>query len=203
MLSGCTQSATCRSSDLVLTAHYSWQSRYLADLQNYNPSQQTASYGMLNLQLGLAGHRPGTNADLAALRQQCHQSAGLRAGICGRPEFRAQRHLRCRRHVWRAAMRPAGAAHGGRDGDLQVLIFAGAQCAGVTLSRVMSKTRVWLGGMSSPAPSRAIAEVGRDHQFPGVAFLHQRQRFDPAGDQLAGGKVAPSGLAWSGRTPCR
>lgn len=39
--------------DLVLTAHYSWQSRYLADLQGYNPSQQTSSYGMLNLRLGL------------------------------------------------------------------------------------------------------------------------------------------------------
>jgi iron complex outermembrane receptor protein len=39
--------------DLVLTAHYAWQSRYLADLQGYNPSQQTSSYGMLNLRLTL------------------------------------------------------------------------------------------------------------------------------------------------------
>ena len=39
--------------DLVASGHYFWQSRYLANLQNYNPSQQSASYGMLNLQLSL------------------------------------------------------------------------------------------------------------------------------------------------------
>ncbi len=50
--------------DLVLTAHYSWQSRYLAELQNYNPAQQTSAYGFLNLQLGLLDIGE-TNADLA------------------------------------------------------------------------------------------------------------------------------------------
>ena len=51
--------------DLVLTAHYAWQSRYLADLQGYNPSQQTSPYGLLNLQLALqdVAH---SGADLAA-----------------------------------------------------------------------------------------------------------------------------------------
>ena len=39
--------------DLVFSAHYFWQSRYLADLQNYNPLQQTSSYGLLNLNLDL------------------------------------------------------------------------------------------------------------------------------------------------------
>ncbi len=39
--------------DLMLSAHYFWQSRYLAELQNYNPSQQTSPYGLLNLQLTL------------------------------------------------------------------------------------------------------------------------------------------------------
>jgi iron complex outermembrane receptor protein len=39
--------------DLVLSAHYSWQSRYLADLQGFNASQQTSPYGMLNMRLGL------------------------------------------------------------------------------------------------------------------------------------------------------
>jgi iron complex outermembrane receptor protein len=41
--------------DLTLSGHYFWQSRYLAELANYNPSQQTSAYGMLNLQLTLAG----------------------------------------------------------------------------------------------------------------------------------------------------
>ncbi|MGH6827831.1 MAG: TonB-dependent receptor domain-containing protein, partial [Rhizomicrobium sp.] len=39
--------------DLVLTAHYYWQSRYLAELQHFNPSQETSPYGLLNLQLNL------------------------------------------------------------------------------------------------------------------------------------------------------
>ncbi len=41
--------------DLTLSGHYFWQSRYLVELANYNPSQQTSAYGMLNLQLTLAG----------------------------------------------------------------------------------------------------------------------------------------------------
>jgi len=41
--------------DLVFTAHYFWQSRYLAELANFNPSQETSPYGMLNLQLNLLG----------------------------------------------------------------------------------------------------------------------------------------------------
>ncbi|HKD47534.1 MAG TPA: TonB-dependent receptor [Rhizomicrobium sp.] len=39
--------------DLMFSAHYFWQSRYLAELQNYNPSQRTSPYGLLNLQLTL------------------------------------------------------------------------------------------------------------------------------------------------------
>jgi iron complex outermembrane receptor protein len=37
--------------DVNFTAHYYWQSRYLADLRNYNPSMRTFAYGMLNLRL--------------------------------------------------------------------------------------------------------------------------------------------------------
>ena len=50
--------------DLTFSAHYFWQSRYLAELANYNPSQETSPYGLLNLQLNLldVGH---SNADLS------------------------------------------------------------------------------------------------------------------------------------------
>jgi iron complex outermembrane receptor protein len=37
--------------DVGFTAHYYWQSRYLADLRNYNPMQRTFAYGLLNLRL--------------------------------------------------------------------------------------------------------------------------------------------------------
>jgi iron complex outermembrane receptor protein len=37
--------------DVLLTAHYYWQSRYLADLRNYNPAQRTFAYGLLNMRL--------------------------------------------------------------------------------------------------------------------------------------------------------
>lgn len=39
--------------DLTLTAHYYWQSRYLADLRGYDPSQRTGSYGMLDISADL------------------------------------------------------------------------------------------------------------------------------------------------------
>ena len=50
--------------DTLFTAHYYWQSRYLADLRPYNPSQRTFAYGLLNFRLEFTdvGH---TNADLA------------------------------------------------------------------------------------------------------------------------------------------
>jgi iron complex outermembrane receptor protein len=50
--------------DTVFTAHYYWQSRYLADLRAFNPSQRSFAYGMLNFRLEFtnAGH---TGADLA------------------------------------------------------------------------------------------------------------------------------------------
>ncbi|HEX3754969.1 MAG TPA: TonB-dependent receptor [Rhizomicrobium sp.] len=35
--------------DLTFTAHYYWQSRYLANMTGFNPSQRTGAYGMLNL----------------------------------------------------------------------------------------------------------------------------------------------------------
>ena len=37
--------------DTMFTAHYYWQSRYLADLRAFNPSQRTFAYGMLNIRL--------------------------------------------------------------------------------------------------------------------------------------------------------
>jgi hypothetical protein len=36
---------------VLFTTHYYWQSRYLADLRAYNPSQRTFAYGMLNVRL--------------------------------------------------------------------------------------------------------------------------------------------------------
>ncbi len=37
--------------DLTFTVHYYWQSRYLANMTGFNPSQRTGSYGLLNLRL--------------------------------------------------------------------------------------------------------------------------------------------------------
>jgi len=37
--------------DTIFTAHYYWQSRYLADLRGFDPSQRTFAYGLLNLRL--------------------------------------------------------------------------------------------------------------------------------------------------------
>ena len=37
--------------DTLFTAHYYWQSRYLADMRGFDPSQRTFAYGMLNLRL--------------------------------------------------------------------------------------------------------------------------------------------------------
>jgi len=50
--------------DTVFTAHYYWQSRYLADLRSFNPLQRTFAYGLLNFRLEFTdvGH---TSADLA------------------------------------------------------------------------------------------------------------------------------------------
>jgi iron complex outermembrane receptor protein len=39
--------------DFTMTAHYYWQSRYLADLRTFDPSQRTGSYGMLDLRFDL------------------------------------------------------------------------------------------------------------------------------------------------------
>jgi hypothetical protein len=39
--------------DLLFTAHYYWQSRYLADLRAFDPSQRTFAYGFINLRLTL------------------------------------------------------------------------------------------------------------------------------------------------------
>ncbi len=38
-----------RIDDLTFTAHYYWQSRYLADMRSFDPSQRTAAYGLLDL----------------------------------------------------------------------------------------------------------------------------------------------------------
>jgi iron complex outermembrane receptor protein len=50
--------------DMLFTAHYYWQSRYLADLRAFNPLQRTFAYGLLNFRLEFTdiGH---TKADLA------------------------------------------------------------------------------------------------------------------------------------------
>ena len=37
--------------DTLFTLHYYWQSRYLADMTGFDPSQRTFAYGMLNLRL--------------------------------------------------------------------------------------------------------------------------------------------------------
>jgi len=50
--------------DTVFTAHYYWQSRYLADMRAFNPTQRSFAYGMLNFRLTFTdvGHM---GADLA------------------------------------------------------------------------------------------------------------------------------------------
>jgi iron complex outermembrane receptor protein len=50
--------------DLALSAHYYWQSRYLADMRSFDPSQRTGSYGLLNLRVELR-NLAGRNVDLA------------------------------------------------------------------------------------------------------------------------------------------
>ena len=39
--------------DLSFTAHYYWQSRYLANMTGFDPSQRTGAYGLLNLRLDI------------------------------------------------------------------------------------------------------------------------------------------------------
>jgi iron complex outermembrane receptor protein len=39
--------------DLVISGHYYWQSRYLANMTGFDPSQRTSSYGMFNLRAEL------------------------------------------------------------------------------------------------------------------------------------------------------
>jgi iron complex outermembrane receptor protein len=50
--------------DAMFTAHYYWQSRYLADMRNFNPSQRTSPYGLLNIRASFTNflHQ---NAELA------------------------------------------------------------------------------------------------------------------------------------------
>lgn len=50
--------------DVLFTAHYYWQSRYLADMRAFNPAQRTFAYGLLNFRLEFTdiGH---SKADLA------------------------------------------------------------------------------------------------------------------------------------------
>jgi iron complex outermembrane receptor protein len=51
--------------DLSFTAHYYWQSRYLANMTGFDPSQRTGSYGFLNLRIDLL-NVAGKNVDVAA-----------------------------------------------------------------------------------------------------------------------------------------
>jgi iron complex outermembrane receptor protein len=48
----------------LFTAHYYWQSRYLADMRNYNPVQRTFAYGLLNFRVESTDFLH-SNADLA------------------------------------------------------------------------------------------------------------------------------------------
>jgi iron complex outermembrane receptor protein len=50
--------------DTLFTAHYYWQSRYLADMRNYNPVQRTFAYGLLNFRAEFTNFAH-SNADLA------------------------------------------------------------------------------------------------------------------------------------------
>ena len=50
--------------DVTFTAHYYWQSRYLADLRNFHPSQQTSSYGFLDFRIDVL-NIGGNNLDLS------------------------------------------------------------------------------------------------------------------------------------------
>lgn len=49
--------------DTVFSTHYYWQSRFLADMRTFNPSQRSFAYGMLNMRIGFTdfGH---SGADL-------------------------------------------------------------------------------------------------------------------------------------------
>jgi iron complex outermembrane receptor protein len=69
-------------SDVQFTAHYYWQSRYLADLALYanGAAQQTSSWGLLNLQL-LVANVGNSGADLTAF-----MTNATNARICT-PEF--------------------------------------------------------------------------------------------------------------------
>lgn len=51
--------------DVTLTAHYYWQSRYLADLRTFDPSQRTSAYGFLNFRIDVL-NLMDKNVDLAA-----------------------------------------------------------------------------------------------------------------------------------------
>ena len=50
--------------DLILMAHYYWQGRYLADMRNFDPSQRTSPYGLLNLRMR-AVNLAGSHMDLS------------------------------------------------------------------------------------------------------------------------------------------
>jgi iron complex outermembrane receptor protein len=50
--------------DVLATAHYYWQSRYLADMRGFNPVQQTSSYGILNLRFAVEDIG-GSDTDMA------------------------------------------------------------------------------------------------------------------------------------------
>jgi iron complex outermembrane receptor protein len=48
--------------DTIFTAHYYWQSRYLADMRGFDPSQRTFAYGLLNIRLDFTNvARSGTD----------------------------------------------------------------------------------------------------------------------------------------------
>ena len=66
--------------DTLFTAHYYWQSRYLADLRAFDPSQRTFAYGLLNIRLDFTDvGKSGT--DLALFMNNVANTPGLSAGI--------------------------------------------------------------------------------------------------------------------------
>ena len=60
---GLTDIAGLPIDDLTFTAHYYWQSRYLANMTGFDPSQRTGAYGMLNFRADFA-NVGGRNVDL-------------------------------------------------------------------------------------------------------------------------------------------
>ena len=67
---GSTISPALPIDDLCFTAHYYWQSRYLANMTGFDPSQRTGAYGLLNLRIDVL-NVGGKQCRSGALHEQC------------------------------------------------------------------------------------------------------------------------------------